>query len=183
LIHRLTWTETNEDESRALCDVEHEILAEIKTMIELFPAWDSGGSKSFASHFRESFRERLDSSWMKAFLLRPMNRRRSSVTNFVVDAARDFFDQKCQHHHQIRIEISFDNRQIIGTNVLKMLVGAGRIVTSRRLGILIAPSKDAKNVFGLDPAVGSSDEYLLAIESGYPELISLPIFLGVIRPD
>lgn len=182
---RLTWTETNEGESRSLCDVERNILRELVEVSGAIPQWDSTAQKSFASHFRQAFRESLRDPWIRDFLLFPMNRQRASVTNFVVDALRAFVGETCGHNHQIRIEISFDNRQVIGTNVLKMIVRNENFEESpdkRWLGIILAPSRDAKTAFGLDSAVGSSDEYLVAVESGYRELINQPIYLGVVRP-
>ncbi len=181
---RLTWTETLEGESRSLCDDEMAILNDIANGVGKIRSWDSEGEKSFASHFREEFRNGLTENWLRDFLLLPLNRRRSSVINYAVDAALNVPESKCGHKHQIRLEISFDNRQIIGTNVLKMIVGTTGEEwdeSQRFLGIIIAPSKEAKAVFGLDSAVASSDEYLLAIETGYSAILSNPFYIGVVR--
>ena len=180
----MTWTETREDTNRQLCQTELRALDDLSHAVSEIGDWDSQSSGSFAKFFRDKFRLLLSEAWIRDFMLIPLPRNRSSAVNFIADAVLALKDCECGFEHQIRVEISFDNRQIIGTNVLKMLVSGDLIGDDnacKNLGVLICASKEAKKTFGLDPAVGSSDEYLLAIENGYASIISMPIFLGVIR--
>lgn len=183
---KLTWTEGREGELRGLCSSEAAILEQLSAAVRAFDLTNFVENQSFASWFRREFKAALPENWLQDFLLLPLNRRRASVINFVVDAATDLQANDCGHQHRVLVELSFDNRQIIGTNVLKMVVGAQtfqKFDSNRSLGVLIVPSKEAKTAYGLDGAVGTSDEYLLAIDGGYSAVIGSPLFVGVVRPD
>lgn len=180
---RITWTEALEGGNRELCAAEKQVLDEMAGVVDAIGRWDRNDTRSFAKFFRDGFRSGLPDHWLQDFLLVPVNRRKSSAINFVADAVLTFEDCPCGLVHQVRVEISFDNRQIIGTNVLKMLVGTNVGSTENRhyLGVVVCPSKESKTGFDLDASVASADEYLLAIENGYFPFVSVPIFLGVIR--
>lgn len=182
---RITWTETLEGNYRELCPGEESALESLAAIAEGMGYWDPDAGPSFPKFFRKNFRAGLPDEWIRDFLLVPVNRKKSSAVNFVADSVITFDGCECGDIHQIRLEISFDNRQIIGTNFLKMLVGTNSESDRHRryLGIIVCPSRDAKKEFGLDASVASSDEYLLAIESGYSSLTSSPIVLGVVRPS
>lgn len=181
---KLTWTECKEDANRPLCNTELDALDELSKVVVSVGEWDSKSSGSFAKFFKNRFWPLLSESWLRDFMLIPLPRGKSSSVNYIVDAALLRENCQCGSVHQVRVEISFDNRQIIGTNVLKMILDQELVLSKENytnLGVLICASREAKTTFELDPAVGSSDEYLMAIETGYTAFVSTPIFLGVIR--
>jgi hypothetical protein len=81
------------------------------------------------------------------------------------------------------MELAFDNRQAIGTNLLKLEVAATAAQNSAQIGfgILVCPGDNILKVRGWDGAVGTSSEYESAIRDGYQDILSSNRALLVVR--
>ena len=104
--------------------------------------------------------------------------------NYVIDAVSDQAFNSCSRRHRLLVELCFDNRQAIGTNILK-LESAARQFESRTGGkayclIICADRKALKN--GLwDSGVADEEEYQIAISTAYREFVTSPFSLLILR--
>jgi len=104
--------------------------------------------------------------------------------NYVVDFAKDSNLSGCTNRHRVLVEICFDNRQAIGTNVFK-LDSAARSFRERTggeaVGVIICADRKALKSGGWDPGVADEEEYLVALDTAYSHYLLSPISLLVMR--
>ena len=104
--------------------------------------------------------------------------------NYQVNYAVDIFDAGCGHEHRILAEMCFDNRQAIGTNLLKFQVSqffCDEIINRDLLSIIICADRRSLIKYGWDGGVASSEEYEFAARNPYQNVIAKPPVLLVIR--
>ena len=86
----------------------------------------------------------------------------------------------CNSFHQINIVLCLNNREVIGTNFLKLEVSAKEEIRNHRknsiydtniLGVLITLDDSLLKAGNWDPAYANSNEYAFAFQYGYRGLI------------
>jgi hypothetical protein len=94
--------------------------------------------------------------------------------NYKMDAVKDGYGLDCKHEHRIMLQKCLDNRQAIGTNLLKFEIGTkefsredSRMATS----FLVCASKQFKKQFELDGSVATFEEYEVAVRFAYSNFI------------
>ena len=106
------------------------------------------------------------------------------TTNYQLDAALDTELEECGHRHRILVEHCFDNRQAIGTNLLKFQLASSiyeSAINSIALPIIICADKISLKTLGWDGSIGSSEEYENAIRGPYKTTLTVFPVLLVIR--
>jgi hypothetical protein len=94
--------------------------------------------------------------------------------------ARGTCSGACESFHQLNIVLCLNNREIIGTNFLKLEVSAKEEIRNHRtipiydsniLGVLITFNDSILKAGNWDPAYANSNEYTFAYQHGYRGLI------------
>ena len=138
-------------------------------------------SKIVRNALEHEFRTR---DWDLSMLLAPRFPRDIPNQTVLIDASSSAREKDCQERHLLSVEICFDNRQTIGTNLLKMEMARREFLKQGKgetLGLLIVASRQTLRDGGWDNSVGSSEEYETALISGYGSLIRCPVGLHVLR--
>jgi hypothetical protein len=102
--------------------------------------------------------------------------------NYRIDAVLDSeVTLECNHRHRIYLEICFDNRQAIGTNLLKFHAASEifNIEPNRKsLAILVCADNRTLKKHNWDSSAASSEEYEFAIRTPYSTVITeMPLLL------
>jgi hypothetical protein len=104
-------------------------------------------------------------------------------TNYEVDYQYTFKNDGCISNHQISIELAFDNRQAVGTNVLKMDL-ANKLFTTKRdcqsVSIIVVPSLTAKKNGHWDNSVATDYDYSWSLRNAYSDYAKSPILLLIL---
>lgn len=94
---------------------------------------------------------------------------------------------ECSHHnerHAIALEYAFDNRQAIGTNLLKLETAANRFAKDENrlhLGVVLTATKTALKNGGWDNGIASSEEYENAVLHCYDQVLKRSIMVMSIK--
>lgn len=94
--------------------------------------------------------------------------------NYLMDAVVDEYKSDCGHNHRINLQLFLDNRQAIGTNLLKFEISADRFQTTdfdKALAIGITVDKDCKKRLKIDGSVATFSEYEKACNNAYLEIL------------
>lgn len=104
-------------------------------------------------------------------------------TNYRIDFIKDIAEPSDKQIMRILFEACFDNRQAIGTNVLKFELATRvfeRHENRKAIPIMLVADKRSLKKYGWDGSIGSFEEYELALRDPYSDLLSInPIFLVV----
>lgn len=97
----------------------------------------------------------------------------SGISNSIykVNLLRDIPKSECSHHHRIFVHCFFDNRQAIGTNLLRLNYAIDKFQNEEHKkghAIALVLDEPTKGFFGWDNAVGTAEEY----EFAYKHLFS-----------
>lgn len=139
----------------------------------------------------EIVRRRIDDefrtrNWDLSVLVAPRFPQSIPRQNVTIDWCTTTRQSGCDSRHLLSIEICFDNRQAIGTNLLKMELANRefeRSAPGETLGLLIVADRQTLRDGRWDNSAGSAEEYEVALTSAYSELITTPIGLLVLRFD
>lgn len=99
--------------------------------------------------------------------------------NYRMDYLRTFRQSDCGHVHQISFEVCFDNRQAIGTNVLKAHLAnnlVSRNSSASAASLLLVSERKIQNE-AFDSSIGSEVEYEAALLGAYSEIADSAISL------
>lgn len=96
--------------------------------------------------------------------------------NYRVDFLKTFRNESCSHKHQISIELCFDNRQVIGTNLLKAHLANQLGEEGKNIAILIVAEEKLRNQ-AYDGSIGTESEYETALLAAYSSVIDSEITL------
>jgi len=161
-----------------LCPFESGVFQVIGQAVEQLQI--KSGKKSSATQLGEWFANLAQkSSWLSNFRFDadiPLVR---AYSNYLMDAVVDRYESTCGHHHRISIQSCFDNREAIGTNLLKFEIASKKYSKNDdyvALGILICASRDTKKWLKLDNSVGTLEEYEVAIRTAYKNIINCRIY-------
>lgn len=103
-----------------------------------------------------------------------------STANYIVDFQKIFSTSECNNRHQVAVEFALDNRQAVGTNLLKANYANQFFSTnadSVSLAVLITLSKSSRISGGWDSATSLFDDYSLAIRQPYAGVFNSTILL------
>lgn len=158
------------------------VLNDIKELLENtdVPIGDKSG---MTSKVREALLPSLlTMGWKSKF---PIDK---SVTyddyaSFFVDMYLDEPEFECEHSHRYLLQFMFDNRQAIGTNLIKFDVAAYNATKHNRLttSIALCAEKNEIKRLGWDGSAASAQEYLDAITGPYRSLIKNPPYIFSIK--
>ncbi len=148
-----------------------------------FPAVAVGAPTSdIRKHFGQS---PSISGWVAKQNVNPDVPKALGRTSFEVDFAKIFRQMGCGADHQVLFELAFDNRQAVGSNLLKMEVASRKHAMASgggiSFGILLCPGSNILTERGWDPAVGTSAEYENALLVGYKGILNSNFGLLVVR--
>ena len=168
----------------SLCSAEQEVISSIKSQLENLDLNKNSvdpASKQIKDTTMEIFKK---SEWRHPFLFDTSVSDVYPKTNYQIDAVMDKKSELCNHNHRFLVEHCFDNRQAIGTNLLKFELASSifeNTLNSNALPILICADKASLKSFGWDGSIASSEEYENAIRSAYSQIIKTAPVLLVIR--
>lgn len=97
-----------------------------------------------------------------------------SYANYLMDAVLDEYDSICGHNHRINLQLFLDNRQAIGTNLLKFEISSNRFEISKKnraLAIAISIDKNCKKILNIDNSVATYSEYEKACNTAYVDIL------------
>ena len=165
-----------------LCSVELETLENLREYISKIVIDDYHRvSAQFRNYVRSFFRE---NSWITNYKFTSDVPEDISDVNYRFDGILDLNSSSCSHRHRILLEICFDNRQTIGTNLLKFELAARAFESDsskKSLGIMLCADRLSLRQFGWDESAGSSEEYEVALRGPYGDLLKHQPTLLVIR--
>ena len=110
----------------------------------------------------------------------------SGISNSIykVNLLKDLPNNDCAHHHRIFFHCFFDNRQAIGTNILRLEFAIDNFQREKnKVGHAIALVVDSnmRSKYGWDNAVGTSDEYEFALKNPFKNYVKNSIDFWTIR--
>jgi hypothetical protein len=122
--------------------------------------------------------------WEKKFLF--SREAHSSLPNANYTVNYLFVEPKCDcgFRHKIFVHLCFDNRQAIGTHLLRFkaaMVGNAKQPLDRPVSVAVVADSKAKSRFGWDNSAGTYEEFAQAIEFEYSEILDLPIHFLIVR--
>ena len=121
-------------------------------------------------------------NWIRDFKVDSSIPESEPNTNYKLDAIKDI-ETESNVTLRLLFESCFDNRQAIGTNLLKFAVAKREYKGNSRVSpqpILLVADKSNLRKYGWDGSIASFEEYELAIRDPYAEILELsPIFLVI----
>lgn len=167
-----------------LCAYELNQIAELKKSIEGINVEKSvvdSPSKQIREATAELFKQ---GEWRQSFQFDTTVSDIYPATNYQLDAVLDYPNLDCGHSHRIFVEQCFDNRQAIGTNLLKFELAKSiyeRSLDFKSLSLIICADKACLKKFGWDGSIASSEEYENALRGAYNSILKINPVLLVIR--
>lgn len=166
---------TGDNESKELVRCLSAQISQIEIALAGVPHFDDEAFRK-SSSIRDALDKALgqENGWHVDFAGTDAIPSKMHNKNYVLDYATDSDCERCQSKHRVLLEVAFDNRQAIGTNLLKLEV-AQRYFNDRTggnaLGVLVCASRKALQLGGWDPGVGDENEYQLALDTAYRGII------------
>ena len=163
-------------ESEDLCSGVLETIKSLRTSLEavmIESSTETSASKQVKNHM---FEKLIVEGWRPRFKIDKNVSESYPLANYMLDAMHDFQSSGCSHIHRFLIEFCFDNRQAIGSNILKFEVASRTAVEANFLPvpILICADSEALKHFGWDGSIASADEYEYALRVVYRGVMLYP---------
>lgn len=169
----------------SLCLVEQRRITGLKLALEqIVVALESkdSPSKQIKNATGEIFQQGGD--WRQPFQIDTNVSSIYPLSNYKLDAMIDESPANCEHFHRALVEQCFDNRQAIGTNLLKFQLATSLFearLNHITLSIIICADRHSLKLFGWDGSIASSEEYEAALRGPYAKIITTAPILMVIR--
>ena len=160
------------------CPKEIQIVGEIKALLEA-GTLDKAKAGKPTDRVEDFLADYLDShNWHEEWLIDNSVAHNDYAYN-KIDWYLDASSCECGNKHRFFLEFFFDNRQAIGSNLLKFEIATqnAKVNGIKTLPIAICGSKEALTKFGWDGGVGSKEEYRAAIAGPYSSVIKNPPLL------
>ena len=159
-----------------LCETQ---LETIQVLIRLLEKVDlpQNSKEGTTSILRSQIDEDLAlSGWQDGHLIDHQVSLEYPTANYTMDLSLDGLTNGCNHKHRYSLEFCFDNRQAVGTNLLKFEVASRNAITQNwnPLPILVCATAGAVKQFGWDGGVASYQEYDHAIRIPYKSVLENP---------
>lgn len=165
---------TERESNEIQCAVEESFLAEIALALTNTVLPDEKHKSSEVVYKAiDSLSEKY--KFDKNFKISPLIPNDLASQNFKIDFACRLKCETHQSSHYIFIELAFDNRQVLGTNILKLEVAQKILEKSSRpftLGVLITVDKTSCRKLGWDGSIGTFEEYEIAYRNAYSTVLS-----------
>jgi hypothetical protein len=159
-----------------LCPQQLLIVEELTKALQIV-ALPNNSKEGTTGVLRAQLDEFLEGSgWKESFRIDNLISLEFPTANYTLDLSLDSIDVSCTHKHRYFIEFCFDNRQAIGTNLLKFEVASKNAELQDRvpLPILICATAQAIKQFGWDGGVASYQEYDHALRIPYKNVVTHP---------
>jgi hypothetical protein len=162
---------------RKLCGLETDELANLVAVLRALPS----PRKRFAPEATAMVRSTLGAhGWKTKFRFGDFPELGGTQAAVTLDAARDWRETPCGHHHRFLLEICTDNRQAILLNLAKLEFGARRFEDHGEqriaLPIMLTVTRDhkerLKQTAPIDSAIGPFEEYVAQANGPWRGLIT-----------
>jgi hypothetical protein len=175
---RITGRDTSD-----LCEIAIDTIKTLQSSLEaviIETSTDTSASKQVKDHM---FNQLVKDGWRPRFKIDKNVTDLYPLANYVLDAMQDIPAESCNHLHRFFVEFCFDNRQAIGSNILKFEVASrGALEASfMPVPILICADSDALKHFGWDSSIASANEYEYALRVVYRNIINHPAIILALR--
>jgi hypothetical protein len=183
---RFDYLETNPKASLEYIDecLRAPILRLVQILNE-FPDVDSGDFDR-STTIRGGLATKLSvaEGWQANFLGLESIPRTMPNKNYVIDFIFDGSCSDCKKRHRLFVEVCFDNRQAIGTNILKLDSAASFFqdkTSGVALSVIVCADRKALSTGGWDSGVGDEEEYQIALNTAYKKHLKTNISLLIMR--
>lgn len=163
-------------EKEDFCQIVLDKIKALQTSLEavvIETSIDSSASKQLKNHM---FNQLISDGWRPQFKISKNVSEVYPLANYLLDAMQDFSSAECGHTHRFLVEFCFDNRQAIGSNILKFEV-ASRVAAASNFSpvpILVCADAGALKLFGWDGSIAGASEYEYALRVVYREIMLFP---------
>ncbi len=176
--------EVRGQEKEKFCEAQRLIVSELVGRIESIDISKNSLVPS-SRQYKNQFSLILQSqNWLRNFKYDSSVPDSINNANYKLDAVLDENCLECSCRHRFLLEVCFDNRQAIGTNLMKFET-ASQIFQSKpnqtSISILICADARTLKKLGWDPATGSSEEYEFALRDPYVHILKTEPILLVLR--
>jgi hypothetical protein len=163
-------------EKSELCLIVFETIKALQVSLEavvIESSEDSSASKQLKSHM---FNQLISDGWRPQFKISKEVSEVYPLANYVLDVMHDFSSEKCSHIHRFFVEFCFDNRQAIGSNILKFEVASRVAIESNYFPVPILVCADGATLkqFGWDGSIAGANEYEYALRVVYRDVMQYP---------
>ena len=163
-------------DTEKLCQIVIETINALQASLEaviIETTMETSASKQVKDHM---FNQLVADGWRPRFKIDKNISELYPFANYILDAMQDFSSNKCNHTHRFLVEFCFDNRQAIGSNILKFEVASRAALESnfQPVPILICADSEALKHFGWDGSIASANEYEYAVRDVYRKIIQHP---------
>ena len=120
------------------------------------------------------------SGWHKQIKVNLLIQDKKKKRNYFVEYVYDFHCLSCDNKHRLFTELCFDNREAVPANLFKIDMGVRNFKAksgSKALGLIICIGESARKLGEWDNSVATSNEYELAIDTGYRDYLDPNHFL------
>ncbi len=162
------------------------VLTAIETFRQRLVSVNLAAGASGPSH---EIKKALDSivhinGWEKKFLFSREAHSSLPQANYTVNYL--FVEPECQCglRHKVFFHMCFDNRQAIGTHILRFKLAMesnGRLKSDKPASVAVVLDANSKSKFGWDNSAATYEEFAHALELEYAEIIDLPLNFLIIR--
>lgn len=167
----------------AACGYLQEELLEFKRYLEVLNLKETSTSPSVAirSHLK-TFEQR--EGW---FAEEEVSRHLSAALpkgNYKVNFLHVIKNCECGKRHKLYIHLCFDNRQALGTHLLRFKLAEGRdgpLENEENLYVAVVADHRSKKLYGWDNAVASQAEFEQALNEQYQDVLELSLTLLIVR--
>lgn len=163
-------------DAEVLCQIVKESIKTLQASLEaviIETSTDTSASKQVKDHM---FNQLVMDGWRPRFKIDKNISELYPIANYILDAMQDFSSDDCNHIHRLLVEFCFDNRQAIGSNILKFEVASRSALESNvhPVPILICADPEALKHFGWDASIANANEYEYAVRDVYRKIIQHP---------
>lgn len=169
-------------DSSDFCGIEIEIIGKVKDAVR-----QSINTFDEVEHPSRILKSRLaaelfEVGWKKNFEIDSKISNEYPSAIFTIDYFLDIKDADCSHKHRFFLEISFDNRQNLGTNLLKFEVASmnSHKFEFKTLPLLICADEAILKKYNWDGAIADIWEYDHAIRIPYADVLrEIPVLISI----
>lgn len=160
----------------SLCNSALQRIEDLRSALSMLEIHQDSGSGGISKRLISALQGYLlTGGWQSSW---PIDKTVShdGYASFFIDYQLDEELADCRHFHRYFLQFMFDNRQAIGTNLLKFEIASRNSVINGRIPICIAVCAEEGKIrkMGWDGAAASSQEYLSAISGPYSAVLSNP---------
>ena len=106
----------------------------------------------------------------------------NDYASFFIDFYLDTSSESCGHGHRFLLQFMFDNRQAIGTNLLKFDIASRNAALHERqtTSIALCVEKSRVRQLGWDGSAASAQEYIDAVLGPYNKVLTnIPVIFAI----